>query len=278
MNLINTLLILFSFSLSAQVSRNFKNSLRPKYEIGFGAIRLDVPNYPGAANNTPRFIPFPWLIYRSDNFQMDEEGTRAKLINKEKFEFGFSGGLNFSIKSEDNAARVGMPDTDTLFGMGPGIIYRFLNNDPLQRLNFGLGVRVNISTDFFDNTSYEGLLIEPYLRYWRKYSAASSLTFFSGISASFSDQDYADFFYSIDKQFETASRKSYNAKPGLVELSASFGFTSSLSEKLSVFVAASYSDLSLAANRDSFLVEKVTNFSAIMGFSWLFFESSEMVR
>lgn len=262
----------------SQVSRNFNKSTKPKYEIGLGAIRLDVPNYPGSANSTPRVIPFPLFIYRGDFIRADEEGTRARFFENEYVELGFSGGFNFPINSDQNKARKGMPDTDALFGFGPGIIHRMLKNDPLQRMNFGLNLRVNVSTDFKDSLNYQGLIIEPYLRYWKKLSPDSRFTIFSGLSVSFSDQKYADFFYTVDQQYVTSTRSRYDASSGLIDLAASLGVSVDLSDQAGLFMGAFYSNLTLAANKESSLVEEQHNLGTIIGLTWLFFESTEMVK
>lgn len=272
------LILILSLSCFSQVSRNFKKTQKPKYEIGFGAISLDVPNYPGAANNTPRIIPFPWIIYRGDFIQADEEGTRAKLIVGKDLEVGLSAGFNFPIDSNENRAREGMPDTEALFGFGPGLIYRFFKDDPLQRLNLRLGIRVNYSSDFGSNTKYQGFLIEPSIRYWRKLSEDGNVTIFSGLSTSYSDQEYADFFYTVKKEFETSAREEFKAQSGLIDIAASLGISYDFSAKGSFFTGAFYSNLTRAANKESPLVEEQHNLGLIIGFAWLFFESETMVK
>lgn len=271
-------LLLISVAAHSQISRNFQKEYKPKYEVGFGAINLDVPNYPGAAKATPRTIPFPWFIYRGEVLRADEEGTRARFLRDENLELGLSFGFNFAIKSDANEAREGMPDTDTLLGIGPGLIYRFLKDDPLQRINLGLGFRGNLSTDFSTRIKYQGFIVEPYIRYWRKLSEDSGLTLFTGFSLSVSDQEYADFFYTIEKQYETQERSAYNAKSGLVDIAFSVGFSYDISSKASIFSGVNYSNLSMAANKESYLVEEEHNIGVIVGFAWLFYESDQMVK
>jgi len=272
------LLLLISLNAFTQISRNFQKATKPKYEIGFGAIRLDVPNYPGAAKSTPRTIPFPWIIYRGDVLRADEEGTRAKFLEGDSLELGLSFGFNFAIKSDDNEARSGMPNTDTLIGLGPGLIYRLLKDDPLQRVNLGIGLRGNLATNFSNRFRYQGLILEPYVRYWRKLSSSIPVTIFTSLSASISDQEYADFFYTVEDRYETSSREAYKAKSGLVDLALSVGFSYDFSKKASIFSGVNYSNLSLAANKRSDLVEEEHNIGVILGFAWLFYESDTMVK
>ena len=134
--------MLFSISAYSQVSRNFNKNTQPKLEGGIGAVGFNIPNYPGSANNTFRYLPFPWIIYRSDFLQSDEEGTRAKIFSTRKFEIGLSGGLNFPIDSNTNKARDGMPDTDILVGVGPAFIFRIIE------VMFFVLMLANISLEF----------------------------------------------------------------------------------------------------------------------------------
>ena len=275
--LLTIIISVLNVDLFAQVSRHFNKEKKPKYELGAGLINLNIPNYPGASANTPRYVPFPWFIYRGDFLRSDEEGTRAKFIDSEAFELGLSGGFNFAIKSEENEARRGMDDKDALVGIGPNILIRILKKNPLHRLTFGVGLRVNYATRALSFKN-EGWVIEPKLRYWRKFSKEGKLTFFSGITASFGDQKYNAFFYDVDEEYVNADRAAYRSREGLVDITGSMGIGYDFSKKASVFAGTFYSNLSLAANKDSFLVEEEHNSGLIVGFAWLFYESNELVK
>jgi outer membrane protein len=272
------LLASFSFEALTQVSRNFDKKKKPLYELGGGLISLNIPNYPGAASNTPRVIPFPYLIYRGDFLRADEEGTRARFIKSDVFELGMSGGFNFPIDSNVNTSRTGMPNTDTLFGFGPGIIIRLLKNDPLNKLTLGLGLRLNISVGTYMSMTEQGWLVEPNIRYWRRLTKSSPFSFFAGLSMSYADEKYNRFFYQVDEEFGTSERKAYNAKSGVVDIAGSFGGSYDFSSKGSIFIGAFQSNLTTAANKNSPLVEQQVNTGLIAGFAWLFYESSQLVE
>ena len=269
--------LLISYSSFSQVSRNFNKKEKPLYEVGVGFISLNTPNYPGAAANTPRFIPFPWFIYRGELLRADEEGTRARFFDSDIIEVGMSGGFNFPIDSDSNSQREGMPDKDTLFGIGPSILIRFLKNQPQHKLTIGLGIRLNLAVGNNLETKDEGWLVEPTIRYWRKFSEDSDLTFFSGLSLSFADRKYNRFFYQVDKDYISTTRDQYDAKSGLVDIAGSFGFAFDITKKASLFAGAFQSNLTSAANKNSPLVENQVNTGFIFGFSWLFYESDTRV-
>jgi outer membrane scaffolding protein for murein synthesis (MipA/OmpV family) len=265
-----------SLPVLSQVSKNFNKSSQPKFEVGVGAIGLSVPNYPGAGSNTIRYIPFPWIIYRSDFLHSDEEGTRAKLIRTKHFELGLSGGLNFPIDSNSNSAREGMPDTDMLIGIGPALIFRIIEGHDFHKLTAGLGVRINFSVD--DNIGFteQGWIVEPNIRYWAKLS--DSVTFFTGLSYAYADKKYHSFFYEVHSEFVTPTRKLYSAKEGTVDIASSLGFSYDYSDKLSFFAGHFYSNLSTASNKGSPLVKNTHNDGYIVGMRWQFYESDMLAK
>ena len=271
--LFSLFLLLFSLAASPQVSRNFTKKDQPLYEIGAGVISLEVPNYPGAASSTRRTIPFPWIIYRGEVIRADEEGSRLKFFGSERFEVGFSGGFNFPIESDKNRARKGMPDTDALLGLGPSLLYRLPLGSRLHRLTLGLGTRVNYAVrDDFSRMQHQGHIVEPSARYWFKISEASAFTFFSTLSASAADEKYNAFFYEVDSRFATSQRPAYSARAGLVDTALSLGVSAEASRRLTIFAGIFHANLSLAANKNSPLLEDEQNTAYAVGLSWMLFE------
>lgn len=271
------LIVLFSTNSIAQVSRNFNKSIKPLYELGGGFAYFCVPNYPGSKNNTFRLFPFPVAIYRGKLFRADEDGTRARLINSESLELGFSGGFNFPVKASDNEVREGMPDTEALVGLGPGLIFK-IHKSTTQKLNAGLGLRANLEMGRFPSIVERGFLLEPYLRFWHKPSADGPITLFTSISFAIADQKYNDFFYGVEARYKTADREAYSSKVGIVDIAGSLGLTYDYNNKISLFLGAVYSNLTWAANKESPLVENQHNYIAVFGLTWLFAESEIMVQ
>ena len=274
MNFYKILLVAFFTQtlVHAQISRNFNQKEKPIYELGAGTIGLSVPNYPGAKSSTFRTIPFPWVIYRGEFLKADEEGNRLQFLKNDHFEIGFSGGFNFPIDSDDNDARNGMPNTDALIGIGPGLIYRLPTMTNLQRFTFGLGIRSNFAANSNGRLKEHGIIIEPNLRYWVKTSRVSPLTLFGSFSLSLADQNYHSFFYDVESEYKTTDRDEYKSKAGIVDIAASLGLTVDLSKKASMFTGLTYSNLTLSANKKSDLVESQHNIGYVIGFAWMFYE------
>lgn len=235
-------------------------------------ITLNLPDYPGASSSTSRVLPFPWLIYRGDYLKADEEGSRLQVFKSENFEIGASGGFNFPIDSNANPAREGMPDTDMLVGAGPALLYRYPLKSKLHRLTLGLGARISFSVGGLDDIEEQGHVLEPSARYWLKPGKESPFVFFTSFSFSMADQKFNEFFYQVDQEFETAKRKAYDAKSGFGDITTSLGLSYEASKRVSVFMGAYYLNLTLAANKDSPLVEEEHNLGYILGVAALLCE------
>ncbi len=264
----------------AQVSQNFlSNNLPPVYEIGMGAIGLNVPDYPGSSNNRFRVVPFPFYIYRGEYFRSDDEGTRARLLSSKFHEVGMSFGFNFPVNSGDSPARRGMPDLDALMEFGPRILFRFLNSVPNHRLNFSFATRAVFSSKFsFNNLlRHEGFTFEPQINYWYRWKKVKT-TFYSSLSFDFGTAQYNRYFFNVPVAFSTPSRTAYHSKSGLIESSFSLGFGKEINKEIFLFTGASWRNLDWAANQRSPLVETTNNFGVIMGFVWTFYMSDEKVK
>jgi outer membrane scaffolding protein for murein synthesis (MipA/OmpV family) len=268
---------MYSSLTQAQVSRNFNKTQKPKYEIGGGFAYFNMPNYPGSKGSRLRFIPFPIVIYRGNTLRADEDGTRARIIKDEAFEFGFSGGFNFPITKEDNEIRKGMEDTGALIGFGPALIFNLLKTET-KKLISGIGLRVNYEAKSTSDINNQGWIIEPYLRYLYKPSAESQFTFLSSINISYADEKYNSFFYGVESYEATHTRSEFKAKEGLVDITTFLGLTYDTKKSLSLFVGGLYSNLAVSRNRESDLLEKKHNFGIGIGLTWLFIQSDQLVK
>lgn len=264
---------------SAQVSQNFlTDQLPPVYEMGMGAIGLNIPDYPGSSNNRFRVVPFPYYIYRGKYFRSDDEGTRARLLSSKFHEVGLSFGFNFPVNSGNSPARKGMPDLDALMEFGPRLLLRFLSSVPNHRLNFSIAARAVFSSKFsFNNLlRHEGYTFEPQINYWYRWKE-SKTTLFSSISFDFGTAKYNRYFFNVPVAFSTPTRPSYLSKSGLIETSLSLGAGQEINKELFIFGGGSWRNLDLAANQQSPLVETTNNFGFIMGLVWTFYMSDEKV-
>ena len=63
--------------VQAQTNEHTLDTFQPRYELGVGAVRLNLPKYPGSKKTTVRNIFFPWIIYRGEYLRIDDEGQRT---------------------------------------------------------------------------------------------------------------------------------------------------------------------------------------------------------
>lgn len=276
-SLIFLLPLCFSIKANAQVSSHFLDEQQPKYEIGLGAIGLQTPFYPGANQSFFRAIPFPFFIYRGDFLRADDEGTRARLQKSRNYEFGLSMDFNFPVDSNEAHRRYGMPDLDAMVQIGPRFLLRFLPDNPSQRLNFTLALRGAFVVNPDPFVKAQGLAFEPGLSFWNRWDKLQ-LTFSSYLNFSFATSELNRFFYDVQQQYATADRPSYSSKAGLVESRLGMGLSKDFNDRVLIFTGGSWSQLDLAANKNSPLVETRNNFSFIVGFVWIFHKSEEKVE
>lgn len=274
--LIITIAILISGNTQAQVSNNTMSDEQPVWELGAGAILLNVPDYPGSSNNRFRAIPFPYYIYRGETLRADDEGSRARLLTSDRHELGLSFAFNFPVRSGNNPIREGMPDIDTLMSVGPRMLFRFLDPKSDHKLNFTFSVRANYSSDFNNRFRAEGLSFEPRLNYWYRW-AKYQTTLFTGLGFESGSVEIQRFFYEVPQSFASPTRPRYSAHAGLTEVSGSLGLGLNVNPHLFIFASFSLRNLDLARNRTSPLVVERNNHSSILGLVWTFYESDQKV-
>ncbi len=260
----------------SQVSQNFLKEEQPQYELGAGFIMLNVPDYSGSSNNRFRFVPFPYYIYRGKYLRADDEGTRARLLTSKYHETGLSFSFNFPVRSGNNPARFGMPDLDSLVGLGPRLLFRLLANESHQRLNLTFSTRAMFSVDADLHLRARGVSLQPGLNYWRKFKD-TDLTFFSGLNFEFGSAENNQFFYQVDPVFVNPDRPPFHAQAGLVESSLSMGFGYNIVNNVFIFSSGSWRNLDLAKNRESPLVASRDNLAVVFGLVWTFYESQAKV-
>ncbi len=260
----------------AQVSQNFFEEHQPRYEIGVGAIGINIPDYPGSKRNQMRVIPFPWLIYRGDYLKIDDEGSRTSLFSSKYHETSLGFYFNFPVDSKDHATRQGMPDLDFLVGLGPRFMLRMIPEHPSYRFNFFISVGGVYSTDFRKKILCQGIFIKSGFNYWYQWPEKKT-TFFSGLNFEFGSVELNRYFYEVRTVDATPERPVYRAKPGLVESSLYGGVGMNVIENLFVFSSVSWRNLELSENKVSPLVETTNNLGFIIGVVWTFFESDEKV-
>ena len=250
----------------------------PLWELGAGVSALDFPDYRGSNERSTLVLPIPYVIYRGDVLRLDREGLRGLLIESERVELDISVNATIPVKSEDNAARSGMPDLDPTVEIGPSLNLTLLGRrTEKSELSLRLPVRAVIATDF-KSASGEGFVFEPRLNLDLRLRRAG-MGWRAGIGAGpvFATDQYAQYFYSVPAQFATASRPAFSASGGY----AGTQLTASITWRggpwwVGAFVRQDW--LSGASFQDSPLVKSDTALAGGVAVAYVFARSGKLVE
>lgn len=277
------ILFLFFVSISnklfAQINQRFHENERPLYELGFGAINIDIPYYPGSKTNQNRTIPFIWPVYRGKYLRIDQEGTRAKLTDSRLIEFSFSLGFSFPINSIDNPVREGLRDIDYIGEIGPRVIFRLISNSDFHKLNFNLSLRSAFEVNSHNLRSNQiGLTGGPSLTYWIYLNSSKTASLFTSASLLYGDSEYNNFFYGINENNKVSSINDFKAFSGEISRRIFSRVAFNLGDRLQLFFGGFCADLSKSKNISSPLIEQKSNSGFATGFLWNFFQSDTKVK
>ena len=243
-----------------------------------GAINIDVPYYPGSLKNQNRTLPLFWPIYRGEYFRLDQEGTRAKLTNKELYEIGISAGFSFPIKNNDVNVREGMNDINYVIEIGPRFIYRIISNSSWHKLNFNLSLRSAFEVNEKNLRSKNiGISGGPNFSYWIYLNKDKSASLFTNFGILYGDKKYNNFYYGVSAQYETTSRLPYLAEEGEISKRIFSRVAFNLHRDLQIFFGGFYSKIGGSRNIRSPLIETTTNSGFAIGFLWNIYKSEKIV-
>lgn len=262
------------------------------WELGVGGGAFYNPKYPASSEGRVFGLVLPFVVYRGETFRIgDGGGARAIIIENETFEIDFSFGAALPSDSEDNSARVGMPELDFLGEIGPQMIfmlgkYDFDKNAKGEnigknigkgRLDFRLQARAVFSTDF-SKIEGRGFIFEPQISYQHRGFKHEETAFNISFGAVFATEQTHDYFYEVAPEFATAARPAYDAKAGYLGSELSLGVSFKVSENIRAFIGGSAQFHSLAANKDSPLFEKEVTYSFGTAFVWRFYKSEAKAK
>lgn len=262
-----------SLFLSSTVGADTQQTL-PRWELGAGLSFFDFPHYPGSDQRDNITVPFPYIVYRGDNFEVNGGAIRGFLLEDDRFSLDVSLSGSLQVQSEDNDARAGMPDLDYTVELGPSLEY-YVGNfwDKQVRVDINLPVRALLSTDFSD-LEYQGWIIAPSIQATIRPEPSLSL----GLRATvgYADDGYQNYFYGVPTAFATASRPAYDAEGGYNGLTLSASVRKSFGD-YSVGVFLSNGSLSGSSFEDSPLVRTTSGIAAGFVVFVDLFESEERV-
>jgi MipA family protein len=250
---------------------------KPVWELGLGVGLLNLPDYRGSNESRFYALPYPLLIYRSENIRVDSQTIYGRIFKTDRVLLDVSYYGSVPVDSDKNAARAGMPDLDPTFEVGPALDITIREKRANQgSLKLVLPIRPVFSTDF-SSITYQGGLISPRLIF-EKPDVIPGTGLDMSLSAGpiFASSGYHDYYYTVAPAYATPERPAYKAGGGY----SGSTITGALSKRYKqfnfyVFVSADFLDG--AAIEDSPLVKTKISFMSGISVSRAFFKSKKTV-
>lgn len=249
---------------------------KPLWEAGVGGFSGWLPDYPAAGQNTFRALALPFVIYRGDFLRVGGEDNRGavsgRLLKNELFEFDISLSAAFPVDSGSNDARQDMPDLDFLFGIGPQLIFKLVNQPDGRKLNLNLQARAIYSTDF-SSIDDRGYVFNPKLSYSQENVSDLGVKLFASAGPIFATEKLMDYFYQVDPKYVTPRRSAYDADAGYLGSNITLGLSKRINSRFRVILGTRLGVHYGAANSDSPLFRDDLNLGVFSAFAWTFSKS-----
>jgi len=241
----------------------------PKWELGLGLGAVSLPQYMGSDERYQLAFPLPYFVYRGDRVKVDRGGIRAELFGIKRLSLDASFGGGLPVRN-NNTARAGMPELKFSFQFGPRLNWHIIESDLYE-------VRLRLPWSWTIDTSgrSQGWLSEPELQ-WRLTPDAGT-QYRIGIGALYTSGKFNNTYYSVAPQYATAPRPAYQARGGLHSLFIAASVSHRWSDRITVFGAARYRNLSPGVVRDSPLVKDRNYLSAVVGIAYSIWQSEQTV-
>ena len=275
-------LVFIFFTFEQAVAENDKEKTpdegKPLWEFGIGAFGGWLPDYPAAGQNTRRMIAVPVPIYRGKIWRVGGEDNRGavsgRFIKSDLFEFDVTLSAAFPVDSGSNNARRGMPDLDFLFGIGPQLRFKLINDPGHRKLNLNVQARAVYSTDF-SSVDSRGYVFNPKLNYTREHVTDLDLNVFTSVGPIFATEKLMDYFYQVDPEFVTPERPAYDADAGYLGSNITVAVSKRFNSKFRLLLGTRLGIHTGATNDDSPLFRDELNLSVFTAFMWSMFQSEE---
>ena len=260
-------------SVSAQARQE------PLWEVGMGIGGLYMPDYDGSGHKESYAFPIPYLIYNGEVWKVDRKGVRGDVVRTDTFKFDISGNIGPPVSSDQNGARLGMPDLDPTFEIGPSLEMLLWNSDDRRHVwSFRIPARAVYVTDF----SYlepAGWRLLPNINY-DAHDVGPDGGWEWGVSFGpvWATEAYHDYYYEVDPQYKiTGTRPAYDARRGYGGTRVGLAIRKRF-KKVWFGAFARYRYLGGAVFEDSPLVQERSSWLVGGGLSYIFSASDEMVE
>ena len=250
---------------------------QPLWELGAGMAAFSFPSYRGSDQTDNFLMPVPLFTYHGDFLKADRQGIRGSFFDSDRLDLTVSLALAPPVSSDDITARVGMPDLEGTFEIGPQMDVTFWRSENRARfVKLLLPLRAAITVQ--GSPKDIGWVFHPKLNMditdipgmggWNLGMLAGPL---------FGDKRQHAYYYTVAPQYATADRPAYEAKAGY----AGMQYLVALSKRFPKYWVGGfvrYDNLSGATFEDSPLVRQKDYFAAGIAFTWVFGESSTRVK
>lgn len=248
----------------------------PLWEVGAGMAAIDFPHYRGSNERKSYVLPMPYVIYRGDFLKIDRQRVRGQLFHSDKVELDVS--VNGSVPVRNNGARIGMPNLDPTFEIGPSMNIMLYQTESNQaQVELRLPVRAVIGSDFTYLRSI-GWIFQPLLNLdVQNAFDQTGWNLGTAIGPIFTDRRYNQYFYGIDAQYSLADRPAYSAHGGY----AGAQFVIAMTKRSPTYWTSGFMKLDTlrgAAFEQSPLVKTKQYATAGFAITWIFAESSTKVE
>lgn len=253
------------------------NDGKPKWEIGLAGGAGWSHHYPGADQGGGAALVLPYLIYRTERLRIGEGGLASgRLFESERIELTASIEGSLPASSDDNRAREGMPDLDTLIEVGPQLVLTLKEREDIDSLSLRLPLRAVLSTDF-SNLKYRGLLFQPRLSYSRDVLFGTGASGSVSVGPIFAADKLMDYFYDVPARFATPTRPAFEARSGYMGTDLTAGLTYPVTDRFRIVIGGGFRFLAGNTNADSPLFRSKVNYRAGIGFVWKILVSESTV-
>lgn len=241
---------------------------KSQWELGVGLTAMNIPLYPGSAEDKAYVFPIPHILYRSERLEIDN-GLEATFLKTQRTRFNISADFAVPVNSRDSVARAGMPDLDLIIQIGPSLQITLAGGRfKPSHFRLELPVRAAVATDF-GSAEHVGWVFEPRFTYETRRPYKTGFAYLISAGLRFSTEELHQYYYDVNPGYATAERPAYESSAGYSGLFIDY-IANWRTDNLIFFGLLRYQNLSGAAYEDSPLIEQKDYLLVGVGVTWIF--------
>ena len=238
---------------------------QPLWELGVAGGVISTPSYPGAEDRETRALGLPTFIYRGKVFRADQGGIGARVFRSDAAEIDIGLAASLPARSDNVAARNGMPDLGGLAEFGPRLKVRLAQIDERRAIRAEFPLRAVIEVR--SGMHHQGYTFEPRVAYEER-SLDGKWRFEGHAALVVGDGKINRYFYEVRPEYATGTRPAYAADGGLILARVGVFAARSINRDLRVYGFLRAENYGIGANDDSPLHRRDNGLSAGVGLAW----------